>query len=1191
MKHWRRHRIIAMLLLVAMLVGSIPATAAFAADGSAAVGGSEDTYGGRTAAEILQLIGGKSYQNYVSSNSGQTAANDDSEIIIDCSDPSNIVHGKEQGVEDSDNELGDANDPKDDRTNSKFVIADSFYDKRGNVITAKDENGNDYVVKGVYTPASGKTTFRVHISESGMYSIDLKYLPIEVFDYDQDGDNDQVSTKTTIERMFFIDGKLPFNECRYLYIPRCWEYISTNGVDEIYRDAEGVEEAKPKRGKDESDESYAAKLKDYYLKCADKGTAEPREEYYATAEEYEAAMIKWATMNKGGAVQYDWDKDIQNNDIRPERREKTELRTYFLRDWLGYTVEPFQFYLEEGDHYFTFEATREPLVISEIRVYGYKQEDTYEYQLQRWLEGGYKVYEGKKTYKIEAESPVKVSDQVLFPGTDRTSSINSPSHPSDLLYNIANSNTVGQYMTYRVYVEEAGLYNIMARFRQNTMAGMFTSRRIRINGEIQFKEASYLRFNYDTSFQNELLGNKEDGAYLFYLKQGWNDIEVEVVLGDMSKYVYDIANVISMLTNCYQTILQITGTNPDTGRDYSFGSLIPDVIVDLGRSATMLNNIYETLVEITGETGQHVATLDTIRRLVADMAMDEYEIAPNFLSFKNYLTALSNWLYTSLSQPLKLDYLLIQSPKVETPSAKAGFFYAIGHEAKAFIASFFKDYNVIGFKTDDESKKYSGTILMWNTESREDALIKRTMIDSGFTPNTNIAVNIRYVAQGLQESVLAGVGPDVANMASGTAVSWGIRNAVADLSAVKKDGTEKYEGFRKLCPIYTEDLVYEYTEEAKDAEGNTITIPRKETQVKGEFVIPHYTEYKDPETGDAKGKFMNKQGTVDVQFSHAALEAVSLDNKTYLIPTNMNFEMSFYRVDVFAKYGLKPPRTWQELQEVIPKLTTQRMTMGMQTSLAGYQMILYQNEQTMYANDYTSFNDSKEAIAAFGFLCDLFNEYSLPISYDLTRFRTGEIPIVVANWTTYNTFMGYYELRGLWTMESLIGWEHGRDLDGDGDIDVVDYVDRSSILDLSGIVIPKGSDDPQAVWKYIKWYTDFDAQSSLARLNLADQANTTVKFNTANLNALLNQAWTDDEEESMREQIPHLKGLPFNPGDYNISRYINFAFLAVYNSNANPDDQFTNYVVDINKELDRKREEYHLPTSADWAKAHPETVE
>ena len=240
--------------------------------------------------------------------------------------------------------------------------------------------------------------------------------------------------------------------------------------------------------------------------------------------------------------------------------------------------------------------------------------------------------------------------------------------------------------------------------------------------------------------------------------------------------------------------------------------------------------------------------------------------------------------------------------------------------------------------------------------------------------------------------------------------------------------------------------------------------------------------------------------------------------------------------------------------------------MGMQTSLAGYQMILYQMGETMYANDYQSFNQSTTALKAFDTLCALFNDYSLPINYDLTRFRTGEIPIVVANWTTYNTFMGYYELRGLWTMESLIGWEN----------EETGEVDRSSILNVEGIVIPRGSENPQHVWEYIKWYSGFDAQKRLARQQLAASANTTVKYNTANLNALLAQAWTADELEAMKEQIPYLKGIPFNPGDYNISRYINFAFLAVYNNNANAVDQFLNYVVDIDKELSRKREEYHL---------------
>ena len=1085
MKQWQKHRIVAVLLVIATLMGMVPfATATYADNGASVQTDEEDTYGGRTLDEILELIEGKTYNEYLGTHSDKTAASDSSEILANAVDV--LVKPGE----------------KNEQTGEDWTTAQYKDD-----FTYTDENGTTYT--GVYTPSTGKVTFKISVKETGMYSIDLKYFPVETYDINGDGTEETVSTKTTIERMFYIDGSLPFNECRYLYIPRSWEYVGTDGVTKLYR------------------------------------IDEPRRESYDSDEAYNEAYTAWAIATNGGANNYVWDKDIQDNDIRPDRLESFDARTYFLRDWLGYTVDPFQFYLTEGDHYLTFEATREPLIISQIRVYGYKPEVTYEYRLARWLESGLKVYEGDAVYKIEAESPIKVSDQVLFPNTDRTSSINSPSHPSDLLYNISVSSVVGQYMTYRVYVQEEGLYNIMTRFRQNTMAGMFTSRRIRINGEIQFREASFLRFNYDTSFQNELLGNGEQD-YLFYFKQGWNTVEIEVVLGDMNEYIYDVANIISTLSNAYQSILQITGTNPDTGRDYDFISLIPYTISDLANCAVELDRIYNSLVEVTGATGQHISTIDTIRQLVSKMATDEYQIAPNFLSFKNYITALSNWLYTSLSQPLKLDYLLIQSPNTEVPDAKAGFFYAAGHEAKSFFASFFKDYNVIGFKTDKDESEYEGTILMWNTVSREDALILRTMIDAGFTPVSNIAVNIRYVAQGLQESVLAGVGPDVANMASGTAVSWGLRHAVEELSRVyteedaaegnipegKNVGDEVFSGFRALCPV----------------------------DEQGEFIVPYYNE--------EKGIFMDKTGTIEVEFSNAALEAVSLDNKTYLIPTTMNFEMAFYRVDVFAAMdNVKPPRTWQELYEVIPSMTRDHMTMGMQTSLAGYQMILYQMGETMYANDYQSFNQSTTALKAFDTLCALFNDYSLPINYDLTRFRTGEIPIVVANWTTYNTFMGYYELRGLWTMESLIGWEN----------EETGEVDRSSILNVEGIVIPRGSENPQHVWEYIKWYSGFDAQKRLARQQLAASANTTVKYNTANLNALLAQAWTADELEAMKEQIPYLKGIPFNPGDYNISRYINFAFLAVYNNNANAVDQFLNYVVDIDKELSRKREEYHLP--------------
>ncbi len=1115
MKHWQKHRLVAMFLLIATFFGVIPfaTTNVNAADTTSSTETgeldedivTEELYGGRTLDEIIDLISGMSYDVYRTKwNSIEMEAV--SEHIFKAADVI-VPHGE-----------------IDTKTGAQLTT--SLYDTN---FTAKNDKGED--ISGVYTPSSGKTTFKIDVPTSGLYAIDLLYYPVAEYN------GEVVSTKTTIERMFYLDGELPFNECRYLYIPRSWEYVATNGIDELYREGEPVR--------------------------AD----------YGSDREYQDALDEWAMADEnGGAGNYLWDKDIQNNDIRPDRLETPTWRTYFLRDWLGYTVEPFQFYLEAGTHYFTFEATREPLVISEIKIYGYTGGRDYSSYLDRYMSTS-EVYSGDDVYLIEAESPVRVSDQVLFPGTDRTSCINSPSHPSDLVYNLINSSVVGQYMVYKVYIKQAGLYNIVSRFRQNTMAGMFTSRRIKINGEVPFKEASYLQYNYKTTFQNTLMGDDkgvdENGNtvhrdYLFYLEEGWNEIEIEVVLGDMSEYIYDIANVIATMTADYNKLLTITGVVPDAYRDYGFSRLMPDVISDLATCALELDRIYNSLVEITGATGQHIVTLDTIRRLVQTMAEDEYEIAPNFLQFKNYMTALSNWLYTSLSQPLKLDYLQIQSQDKKVPKARAGFFYAIGYEAKAFVSSFFKDYNVIGFKTDNDGTEYEGTILMWNTTSREDALILRTMIDGEFTPESNIAVNIRYVAQGLQESILAGVGPDVAMMGSGTAVSWGLRNAVEKLSARyeegddipegKQVGDEVYEGFGELCEVYTEEDV-----------ANGITT---EDQI-GEFVVPVY---------DAENDEFN------VQFSHAALEAVSLDNVTYLLPCTMNFEMSFYRIDIFADHGIKPPRTWQELKAVLPQLINEHLTMGMQTSLAGYQMILYQMGEQMYANDYQSFNQNTTAKVAFDFLCTLFNDYSLPISgVDLTRFRTGEIPIYVANWTTYNSFMGYYELRGLWTMESLIGYEHYKvDENGETVTDlqgnpILDRVDRSSILNVEGIVIPRGSDNPQHVWKYMNWYAGESAQTRLARQQLAASSNTTVKYNSANLNALLNQAWTTDEKDALLEQIPHLKGIPFNPGDYNISRYVNFAFLAAYNNNANPVDSLLNYVVDIDKELSRKREEYHLP--------------
>ena len=209
MKHWQMRRLLAMLLLlVTVFTAAIPFTASAETSGSGSTEPEEELYGGRTIDEILNLISGSSYDDYAAKNNDKPIASADrgkNPIILS---PDAIV------------EEGDA-DFIDDKTGEERTTADY-------IIGTTDQFGIEDVpdLKGkpidnaqvVYTPNSGKITYKVEITEAGMYAIDLIYYPI-VSIPQADGSSKVVSTKTTIERMFMIDGELPFNECRYLYIP------------------------------------------------------------------------------------------------------------------------------------------------------------------------------------------------------------------------------------------------------------------------------------------------------------------------------------------------------------------------------------------------------------------------------------------------------------------------------------------------------------------------------------------------------------------------------------------------------------------------------------------------------------------------------------------------------------------------------------------------------------------------------------------------------------------------------------------------------------------------------------------------------------------------------------------------------------------------------------------------------------
>ena len=818
--------------------------------------------------------------------------------------------------------------------------------------------------------------------------------------------------------------------------------------------------------------------------------------------------------------------DATGNDVRPIRVQKPEWQTYYLRDWLGYTMEPFQFTLSAGEHVISFEANREPIVISKIELYPYESEVSYEEFLAEKQAQGVKIIEkAQKIIKGQAEDPTIISNACLFPSNDRTSSLTEPQNPQQIRYNMVNSGTVNQWMKYTVEVPEAGLYKIAIRFRQNDLLGMFTSRRILINDEIQFAEASNIRFKYRSGWQSTFATNGEE-EFLFYFEEGVNTVTFEVVLGEMTSYVYEIGNLIDELNGAYKKILQLTGPTPDANRDYGFTRLVPDAIQTIVDAAEDLYRIADELEAVTGELGDQVATLNTIAMLFEKMG-DEYKIASNFVTFKNYIIALSNWLYASLNQPLKMDYFTIQGTEDAKPKGAANFFELIWFEIRAFFGSFFMDYTTVDFKT-EEGVSYDRNMVIeqWINSAlgREDALIRRGLTDEYFTNQTGIAVKMKVITTGLTEAILAGIGPDIAAMSSVDTITWGLRNAVEPL--------DEFDGF------------YEYND-------------------------PDRTIYWGEDENDTASNWFSEAAITPLQMIDAKGEM-----HTYGLPATMDFYMMFYRADVLYEAGVDVPKTWDDLYDILPALQSSDLEIGLPGTavgavdgLTGLKMFLYQMGGELYTEGgYAVTLDGNVALDAFESLCGMVSKYKCPINYDLTRFRTGEIPIFFGPAVgTYNTLMTYYDIRGLWEMAPLLGVE-----------DQFGNINHTSFVTVTSRVIPRGATNPEATWEYMMFLSCPNTQKLLAKEQIMVNANPTIKYNSPTIDALLDQAWTEEERAAIEAQTKQLVGIPEYPGNYIIGTYVNSAFMNVYNTSSDAAEQLQDRVIYINKEIARKRDDFKM---------------
>jgi ABC-type glycerol-3-phosphate transport system substrate-binding protein len=301
------------------------------------------------------------------------------------------------------------------------------------------------------------------------------------------------------------------------------------------------------------------------------------------------------------------------------------------------------------------------------------------------------------------------------------------------------------------------------------------------------------------------------------------------------------------------------------------------------------------------------------------------------------------------------------------------------------------------------------------------------------------------------------------------------------------------------------------------------------------------------------------------QFKDSALLPLSTGGKTYGLPETQTFPMLFYRKDVIDELNISIPDTWEDLYQVIGILQRNNLQFGFPLGMLGYGSILYQNGEGFYLdNGRRTGLSTNGAIEAFKQWTRLYNNYGLPVEYDpANRFRSGEMPMLIADYTLYNTLAVFApEISGLWDFTQVPGTVRS----GSSDIN------RSVASIVTGALMIRQSLNKDDAWEFMKWWTGEETQYLYGR-NLESVIGTAARYATANTIAASRIPWKSTEYDSLLKQWEHAAGIPEVAGGYFTSRHIENAFRRVINYYEDEREVIINYSKMIDEEIAHKRME------------------
>jgi len=801
-------------------------------------------------------------------------------------------------------------------------------------------------------------------------------------------------------------------------------------------------------------------------------------------------------------------KDNQGNDVRPTQVEVFDWQQVYCQDSMGYSVEPYQFYFEAGESTISLEATNEPMILRGITLSPVRKETSYaDYQS---AQPSVNMSEEAKAWQVavQGEKAVVRSSPSLYARYDRSS---PDTYPNSV------TNTVFNY----------------------------------IGGDPWNKAGQWIEWEFEVP---------EDGYYAISVKarQAYQRGAVS------SRSLYIDGKVpfeeVKTIAFDYNTSWDMNTLSDENGKPYQFylsaGKHTIRLQATLGEMGGILNQledsiyrlnlIYRKLLVLTGVNpdqfrdyniaGLYPEVLDAmdleskrLYKLVDDTVAitgqksDRVAVAQtlavqleNFVNHNERITQqFTNFKdnITSLGTAMqnmsetKLDVDMIVVSGENAKLPKVNDGFI--QKVLHEIKSCVASYFVDYNSLGDKYEDDAEDLIeVWIVTGRDQSTVLKTMIDDTFTPATGIRANVKLVvADTLLTAVVAGNGPDVVlSLGTWFPVNYAMRNAAEDLT--------QFEDFE-------------------------------------EVIKPFYD---------------------------SALTAMRYQDGIYALPETQEFSVLFYREDILEDLGLEAPETWEDLIGMLPTIQGNNLSVGIPypdiatVDMSILNSLIYQNGGAIYdAEGKKTLIDNENGVTAFKLYTSLYNDYGLPTVFDfVSRFRSGEMPIGLFPYSTYNTLVvSAPEIRNLWDFTLFPGTEvmaNGKSV-----------IDRS--VHSQGLCCMMIATDDEEVkqnaWEFMKWWVSADSQVRFGR-EIESILGSSARYSTANTDALEQLAWSAPQLRVLKEQQRWTVGFPEIAGGYSTTRHMTNAIRKVINTKEDARETLLTYARTINEEIRIKRQEFGL---------------